>query len=156
MATYNADLTMTKLNIKQKGNIILPTRLRIGEADSTDREAWVEEAKRFGMARFQEGEGDKKFRKEETSNLRPRANGKGATSSTDYSTQDNVDPAGKRRRTEDQPNILFWEALRARAEMKEGTAPGINGLTTSMYKYIPVTMIPDVVDLFQQRMEGKQ
>ena len=30
VAIHNADLKMTKLNIKQKGNIILPTRLRIG------------------------------------------------------------------------------------------------------------------------------
>ena len=142
VATHNADLKMTKLNIKQKGRITLPTRLRIGEADSTDREAWVKEAKRFGMARFQESEGDKELRKEEMSNLQPRASGKGATTDTDYSTQGDVDPADKRRRNEDRPQIRFWEALRARADMKEGTAPGVNGLTTSMYKYIPMTMIP--------------
>ena len=161
VATYNANLTMTQLNLKPKRNTTLPTRLRVGDVDSTDRESWIQEARAFGMARFQEGEANEPHRYRNTFYPRPWAK-KHAEEDTDVTT--NVDqssnhdrtPAETRRRTEDTQNICLWETLRARAEMKEGTSPGMNGITSSIYKYVPFTMVHDIVELFQQRMEGRQ
>ena len=161
VATYNANLTMTKLNLRPKRSITLPTRLRIGDADSTDREAWIQEARTFGMARFQENEDNETHRERKTSYLRPWAKERAdvnadVTAQVDHSSNHDKTPAEKRRRTEDTQNICLWETLRARAEMKEGTSPGMNGITSSIYKYIPFTMVPDTPELFQQRMEGRQ
>ena len=53
----NATKKINTLKLRPKQEIHLPTSLRIQNEDSTDRELWMIEAKKFGESRFGDSEG---------------------------------------------------------------------------------------------------
>ena len=145
IATFNATRKINTLKLRPKQEIHLPTTLRIQNEDSTDRELWVEEAKKFGESRFGDEEGrERRHDKNTQADFRPRARVM------------NPNECKERSQNEVDRPITLWDMLRARAEMKTGRAPGTDGITTDIYRLIPFMMIPEIGKLFTQRLEGNE
>ena len=127
-------LTAMKKHWKQ--DLFTPIVFRVDGKLSYDRSEWLIGAASFGSARFGDpGNGV-------AHQLRR------LDSAVAIASCDRLD--GKR-----DPALEFWDTLQARAELKSGSAAGIDGNTPDVYLQLPFVGIAQIHRLFQQRSELK-